>query len=349
MRDRVNIFDIAEEAGVSIATVSRVLSGRTAVRPETRARVMRVVEKYGFRPNMVATGLSKRNTHTLGVVLPLIDNPFYTKLCIAAQQEAERLGYALLMHQVVKGAALDGAFTDALIGRRLDGVLLSGDVAAAKDDASVLACVAQLRPHMPVVVVNPPQGDMGCPCLYSDLAGCARMAVRHLHSLGHVRIAMLGGHPAAAPHSREAGFAEEAARLRLPAYPATHGDTPADGAQCARQLLAQVPPAERPTALVAFNDLVALGALRHLKELGLRVPQDVAMVGCDNQFFAPYTDPPLTTVDLCIEDTGKQAVRLLLEAQGEESAPRAQVFTPRLVVRGSCGERGTGDGGTPTF
>jgi DNA-binding LacI/PurR family transcriptional regulator len=338
MSEHTTIFDIAREAGVSIATVSRVISGGAPVRAETRERVLAVVAKYNFRPSLVATGLSRKKTHTLGIIIPLIENPFYSKMCVALQLEAERLTHSTLLFQVPRGTMLTQDFMDQLIARRLDGVIFSGDVT---DDASSDAAVEgmlQLRRQMPLVAINLREACHGLPCLMLGLASCSALAIRHLRKLGHRRIALIGGVGSAQlTNTREQGYLDEMEKLGEAPYPMTVGESAPEGEACVTSLLAQLGGRARPTALMAFNDLVALGALRQLKRIGIRVPEDIALVGCDNQFFAPYADPPLTTLDLHIEETSRLAMSLLVSAQTANLDGFEQHFEPTLIVRESCG------------
>ena len=338
MNEHITIFDIAKEAGVSIATVSRVISGSASVRSATRERVLEVMEKYNYRPSMVATGLSRKKTNTLDTILPLIENPIYSMMCIALQQEAERLNYSTLLFQIARGTMLTPDFTDQLIARRLDGVIFSGDVTDASSNDLALDCMRRLRRQMPLVAINLREVSHELPCLITELAACSSLAIRHLTKLGHRRIALLGGvGDAQLPNTREQGYIDEITRLGLEVYPLTVGEAPLDGEACVSSLFAQLGGRERPTALIAFNDLVAMGALRQLRRMGLRVPEDIALVGCDNQFFARYTDPPLTTLDLHIEETGRLAMNLLVSAQSADLDGFAQHFEPTLIVRESCG------------
>ncbi len=338
MNEHTTIFDIAREAGFSIATVSRVISGSAPVRAETRERVMAVVDKYNFRPSLVATGLSRKKTHTMGIIIPLIENPFYSKTCVALQLEAQRLNYSTLLFQVPRGTILAQDFIDQLIARRLDGVIFSGDVTDDTSSDAAVDSMLQLRRQMPLVAINLRDACQELPCLMLDLAACSRLAIRHLTKLGHRRIALIGGMGSAQlPNTREQGYLDEMEKLGGVPYPMTLGESAVEGEACVTSLLAQLNGRERPTALVAFNDLVALGALRQLKRIGLKVPEDIALVGCDNQFFAPYTNPPLTTLDLRVEETSRLAMSLLVSAQTANLDGFEQYFAPTLIVRESCG------------
>jgi len=338
MNEHTTIFDIAREAGVSIATVSRVVSGSQSVRAETRERVLAVVAKYNFRPSMVATGLSSKKTHTMGIITPLIENPFYSMMCVALQLEAQRLNYSTLLFQIPRGTILQQDFLDQLIARRLDGVIFSGDVTDDSSSDSAVDSMLKLRRQMPLVAINLREVCEELPCLVTDLAACSHLAIRHLTKLGHRRIALLGGvGTAQLSNTREQGYLDEMEKLGEKPYPMTVGESPLEGEACVSSLFAQLAGREKPTALVAFNDLVALGALRQLKRQGQKVPEDMALVGCDNQFFARYADPPLTTLDLHIEETSRLAMNLLVSAQTANLDGFAQHFEPTLIVRESCG------------
>ncbi len=335
MSDRKTIFDIAEEAGVSIATVSRVMAGSEKVRPTTRDKVMDIIQKHNFKPSMIASGLSKRKSHTIGMVMPLIENPYYAKLCVAAQQEAQRSDISMQLYQMARGTMFTQAFVDLLIGKRMDGLILSGDIASESNNESVMDLMRQVKPYMPLVMIMPLWAHDECVCLTSDLSGGFRMAIRHLIRLGHERIAMVGGTgPTENPGTREYAYVDELTGRGLPVYPFTTGETPADGELCVLKLLSGLEGQERPTALVCFNDLVAMGALRQLKRMGIEVPEGMAVVGCDNLFFAGYTEPGLTTVDFGIEETARLAVRVLMDG---DAVVFRKVFEPTLVVRDSCG------------
>ena len=336
---RINIYAIAREAGVSTATVSRVVSHQPGVKPETRQKVLAVVEKYNYRPNQIATGLLKQNLHTLCLVLPSVRNPFYAAMCTAAQRSAEERDYSVQLMTFRRQDAWTQETIDEIIGRRADGVILSGDVTPLEPGVAA-RMVAQLQRYMPVVVVNPVDENVQCPCLAANLAGSARYAVRHLHTLGHTRIALVGGDPTILfDNSREHAFPliMEELGLDARAYPFLRGETTADGESIVMRLFSSYEKDARPTALIAFNDLLALGALKQLKRMGYAVPRDVALIGCDTQFFTPYLDPPLTTTDLHIESIVESAVQMLVQAGGQRLQPFYQLYDSTLIVRESCG------------
>lgn len=339
---KVTIYDIAREAGVSTATVTRVLAGHPSVKAATRERVQRIIDAHAYTPSASARDLERGQTKTLGIVLPQISNPYFARIFIAANEEAAAGGYSLWLYQVVGQAHISRATVDEILRRRLDGVLFAGNIWST-EAAGLSEAIGRLKRHMPVVAICPPATQLDCICLYSDLVDCARLPVRHLAALGHRRIAFVGGSLDAGDMSRRGQtFLKELAALGLPDDPAYHIDTGYDaegGERAVLRLLSSLERRRWPTALIAFNDLVALGALRQLKLMGLRVPQDMAVIGCDNQFFCSYTDPPLTSMDLHPEELSRGAIRELLTAQESTPPSFSLVREATLVVRESCGAK----------
>ena len=194
---------------------------------------------------------------------------------------------------------------------------------------------------MPVATICPPDVSLECICIQSDLINCSRLPVRHLHTLGHRRIAFLGGSMHSKDTSRRGvGFLEQLRLLDLPDNPAYHVDAGYDmesGERAVLRMLSGLNPSGWPTAIVTFNDLVALGVMKQLKKMGLSLPRDMAIIGCDNQFFCAYTDPALTSVDLHPEEMAQSAVRELLLARESSSRSFAIVRDATLVIRESCG------------
>ena len=180
-----------------------------------------------------------------------------------------------------------------------------------------------------------------CICIHSDLVSCSRLPVRHLHALGHRRIAFIGGSMQLRDSSmRGENFLRELRELNLPDDPAYHVDcgySAESGEGAVLRMLSVLDRKRWPTAIIAFNDLMALGAVKQLKHMGLHLPQDMAIIGCDNQFFCPYVDPPLTSIDLHPEELGGSAVRELLSAKGASYAKFNLMREATLIVRESCG------------
>ncbi len=339
MSETLTILDIAREAGVSAATVSRVLSGHPNVSKKTATAVRRVVDKYNYKPNSMARGLLQKSSRTLGVILPSVTHPYYAAIFSAAQEEANRNGYALQMYRLKYNARITDEFIDQLIERRLDGVLFSGGFVESTNPNDLPDVLTRLQQYMPIVTICPPIPGLTCTNIYTDLALGMRKAVRHLSALGHKRIAFIGAtNETRSVGEREHGFFDEMNRLGLTAISQEeHIHTPAMGEMATLKLLQSLPRTDWPTALIVVNDLVALGVLRQLHQMGLTLPRDMAVIGCDNQFFSAYTEPPLTTLEVNTDEHGRSAMQQLLQARSADSQPFTQVREPMLIVRASCG------------
>lgn len=342
VKKRATIYDIAKEAEVSTATVTRVVSGHPSVRAATRQRVQQVIDRYGYTPSTAARDLENGQNKTFGIILPEITNPYFAEIFAGADDEARKNGYSLWLHQLPSQDAIENEVVNQLIQKRLEGVFFVGGIWEA-ERKGLTEALRKLRQYMPIVALCPPQTNLDCICLYNDLASCTAHAVRHLHALGHQRIAFIGGSlQVGGSGARGQGFLSELRALGLPDDPAYHHEGGFDaesGERAVSRLLSGLPRSKWPTALVAFNDLVALGSMRQLKQIGLRLPEDMAVIGCDNSFFCPYTDPPLTSMDLHAQEHARSAIRELLVAKESDPQPFNIVRDATLVVRESCGAK----------
>jgi len=340
MFKKITIYDIAREAGVSTATVTRVVRGDANVKAATREKVQRVIDAHAYTPSASAQHLEGGRSKTLAVVLTTVTNLYFTRIYDAAYWEAEASGYAVRLFQTRENAPISRELVDTLIRQRIDGVLFVGSIwSTARRDLN--DALGRLKLHMPVAAICPPGVELDCICIHSDLVSCSRLPVRHLHALGHRRIAFIGGSMQTKDSSKRGeNFLEELRALDLPDDPAYHVDAGYDAEDGERAVLRMLSGLDRkrwPTAIVAFNDTVAFGAIKQLKQMGLRLPQDMAIIGCDNQFFCPYTDPPLTSVDLHPEELATSAVRELLIAQQGAARPFSIMRESTLIIRESCG------------
>ena len=335
---RVTIYDIAREAGVSAATVTRVLNGSSSVREATRLKVQQIIDRHGYAPSSVAQDLGSGNTRTIGVILPALQNPYYAALVSAADAEARLHGYSIWPYQLPRQGEITASVIESLIMRRLSGAFFIGGFYDI-DRKDLRELLARLGKYMPIVAICPPRKDLGFICMYNDLDRAMREAVRHLHLLGHRRFVMIGGAENVADSgSRAVSFLDELNRLGLPQPPEyghLGGGTTEAGQQEILRMMTALSPSDRPTAIIAYNDLVALGAMHQLRKMGFRIPEDAAIIGCDNQFFCPYTCPPLTSIDMQAEEHARSAIRELLATSENRSATIVRDAT--LIIRESCG------------
>jgi len=330
------IRDVALYAGVSVATVSRVINDSAhKVHGTTRRRVLRAVARLGYHPNAVAQGLRRGTTRTIALIVPDITNPFFPAVARGVEDVARRHGYALVLGNTDGDPARERAYLDILRKRWVDGVLF----ASASGDARPLRALR--AGEVPAVLIAREATDGEIDTVLVDSFAGMRLATSHLLRLGHRRIAYIGG-PRGLPVARERlrGYHQALHDHGIRPDPrlVVAGDFRVDGGRAAmRRLLAR----QRAfTALVAANDLMAIGAMEVLRAAGRRIPEDVAVVGFDDIPFAAFVEPPLTTVAQPTYRLGALAMeRLLALMRGEAVDARRMVLKPQLVVRRSCGAR----------
>lgn len=329
----VTIKDVAREAGVSVATVSRAINDQGNVAPAVRERVLAVVRKLDYAPHQAARALSSRRTHTIGVVLPDLHGEFFSELIRGIGQVARAHRLHLLVSSDHGDAAEQGAALLAMRGR-VDGVLLM-----APTDEGTCFLADHLAPTLPAVLINTPDPEGRRPSVAVDGYGGARAMVRHLVATGHRRIAFISG-PADNRDARERrrGYEDELAASMPGQEPSVlPGDfEEASGASAALALLED----NRPDAVFAANDAMAIGCLRAFADAGVDVPGDIAVAGFDDIPLARHVRPALTTMRTDIAELGGGALRTLLDhmASGASGAPPTPL-PPELIVRDSTRPR----------
>jgi DNA-binding LacI/PurR family transcriptional regulator len=330
----MKIRDVAKLAGVSTATVSHVVNNSRFVSEETKRKVLAAIERYGYTPNAHARNLASKQNHTFGVILSDLSNPFFPELVKSIQERAIELGYDISMANTNYDSDRALASVRRMLEQRVSGVVVMTSEMddsltrrlAEREVAVVFLDVGKVGPYVSNIVVNYEKG--------------IRAGVEHLLALGHRRMAYISG-PLRLKSAQRRHLAftrmmkkyEPSLRTQPWVY---EGDFKAAGGQRAVvEMLLQKP---RPTAIVAANDLMAIGALRELKKAGLRVPEDISVVGFDDILFAALTDPPLTTVALPREEIGRASVEALLDTIKDTGRMgREYKITPRLVARESTG------------
>jgi LacI family transcriptional regulator len=333
------IRDVARAAGVSVATVSRALTGSGPVSDATRDRIRAIAEVLRYAPNASARSLVSSRTSTFGVLLPDLYGEFFSEVIRGADRAARAHGYHLLVSSAHGGRDEIEAALRTMRGR-VDGLI----VMAPDLDGAALA--ANLPDGHPVVLLNGPERVTTVDAVAVDSYGGAAAMVAHLVATGHRRIAFLAGQPGshdAAERLRGWRDALGAAGIAADARWELAGDFTEDGGyDAARRLVARALPADVwPTALFAANDAMAIGAISALREAGLDVPGDIAVAGFDDIPMARYVSPPLTSVHVAIDEIGARAVARLMAALTDRAAyaPTRELLPATLVVRASCGGR----------
>jgi LacI family transcriptional regulator len=324
-RRAVTIVDVAQHAGVSQATVSRVLNGKATVDPAIAARVRSAVRELRYRPSATAQSLVRGRTSTVAMVVPDLENPLFQGILRGVSRSAARDGYRVLVADTAEDAAEE---RDAALEarRRCDALVLCAPRMPDEDFAEVVAAA------QPVVVINRAVPHSAAASVGVDYASGIRELASHLLEAGHTRVVYLAGPPASTSNAqRLAGLREfSAAHPEFEVTELETGSTLDDGYRAAEQALET-----GATAALAFNDMVALGLLSRLRELGEPVPGRLAVTGFDDVPTARFATPSLTTMSVPRQELGAQAwqrLRALLEG---DAAEHAMLFRPRLVVRDS--------------
>lgn len=334
-KDPVRIKDLAEHFGVSPSTVSRALSpkGRSLISADLAARIRAKAEEMGYVGDVYATGLRTGRTRTVGVIIPDIQNPIFPPIVRGIQNRMDEAGLVTLIAYSDNRIDLARREVERLLGRRVDGLIYAS---AFLEDPVIDFCHEQ---GVSLVLLN--RSVRGARGIYhevlNDEAEGIRQTVAHLAALGHRRIVHFNGpvdvlqglerREALRRYAAEYGL--EAQECECTAF------SREEGARCARQFLSAGPSA---TAIVAGNDLIAIGAVQVFKEAGLRVPDEVSVVGFNGMPFSEMFDPPLTTVAIPHVQLGARAAEILLgEMQGESEGPLTVKLEPVLVARRSSG------------
>ena len=331
----VTIKDVARQANVSVATVSRALNGHQNVAEAVRRRVVSVANELRYSPHHAARSLSSRRTNTIGVVLPDLYGEFFSELMRGIDQVARERGLHLLVSSYHGNPEEQGAALRAMRGR-VDGLLLMSPFVGSED-----AIAENLAPAMPLVLMNTRQSEAGRPVLCVDSYGGALAMTRHLVEAGYRRIAFIAGPDGNFDASeRLRGYREALAELLPDAKPwEIRGDFDEASGHRAGQALLSAP--VRPDAVFAANDMMALGCLFALSQAGVRVPEDIAVAGFDDIPLARYVHPALTTMRVEIAELGARAISALLEMDSlDGGGPASRIpLSPQLVVRESTARK----------
>jgi LacI family transcriptional regulator len=333
----VTLREVAEMAGVSAMTVSRVINGAAGVRDDTRRRVEEVIAALDYVPNRIARGLLSSRTGILGLIVPDLVNPFFTLVVRGAETVARRAGYRVLLCNSEADLALELQYVDDMVSHRIEGLLI-----APVGDRSRANLLSLARRAFPLVLIDRSVDRLDCDLVQADSAAGAREMVEHLIAVGHRRIAFIkGSDDMSTSRDRLQGYQHALDAAAIDFRPELVFVTTVDriGGYRAMQQVLRIEP--RPTAVFAVNNMTALGAVQALREQGLAVPDDMALVCFDDVEHLAVLSPFLTVMDQPAEPLGTIAAQLLLERLGGQAGDRPRVVSmkPNLIVRQSCGSR----------
>jgi len=329
---RVNIQEVAKEAGVSPSTVSRALNGFPGISEKTRERIVEIARKLNYRPNYRGQILTTQNTKNIGLLITDITNPFFPELVMGAEEYASKSGYTVLLGNTSESEEKETNYLDFFSRGPVDGIIISAS-RVSNEHIIMLA-----EEGLPIVVINRILEHPKISYVSTDMEKGGYLATMHLLRLGHSKIAFING----PKHS-------EVSQRRLEGYKKALKEAGIDynsdlisfnvpvsesGYKEAIKLLCT---GEAPTAIFTYNDVMAFGVIKAAKELGIKIPEELSVVGFDDIFFSSFTDPPLTTIKQFKEELGRMAVELLFKLM--EGERESLLIEPELIIRNTTSRR----------
>lgn len=334
----ITIYDIAREAGVSAATVSRVLTKSANVRPEKKEKVQALIEKYNFRPNALAKGLADTKSKVIGILSADVRNPYYAELFVSCEQAAREAGYSVLLFNTLGEIDLEERMLEKLQAQRVDAIIqMGGRVDDLVSNLEYVELVNQVMASVPVVVTGKLEGT-ACSMVRIDSMGAMDLLMDHLIGLGHERIAFVGGNMAVlSTYEKLLRYKQVLKENNIPydrelILEGSYNEK--SGYEQMNRLFEKNIPV---TAVVAVNDFAAAGIVRSIMEHGYRIPEDISLVSFDNTYIAELMIPWLTSIDYDYAEFGRKLVKTAVdEIEGGEGR-RFVTVTPVLIERESSG------------
>lgn len=338
-KDSINIYAIAKEAGVSPATVSRVLTKSARVSKEKRDRVQALIDKYNFKPNILARRLSNTESKTIGILSSDIRNPFYASLFVECEKAANARGYTVLLCNSLGKNELEDSHLEGLFEQKVDAIIQTGGrVDELVSDEEYVEHVNRITDSIPVIITGKLEGSE-CYQVNIDQEYAMEILMEYLIGLGHKEIALVGG--------RKNVKSTYDKQLRYRQLLKKHGikfnrnwivecesyDIQG-GYECMNKLFASNK--KLPSALIAINDFTAIGIMHSIREHGLEIPKDISVASFDNTFVSEVATPKLTTVAYDYKLFGETLIEVAIDAIQKKDSPKIKLIKSELIIRDSC-------------
>lgn len=335
---KITIYDIAEEAGVSAATVSRVLTNNAKVRKEKKDKVLAIIEKYQFKPNALARGLVDTKRNVIGIITADVRNPFYANLYVACEIAARELGYTVILCNSFGEMDEELRLLDMMQEQRVDAIIqFGGSVDDVETKKEYSAYINGVMSDIPVIVTGKVD-DAECNAVQINAYRVIDLLMEHLVQLGHRKIALVGGRENVVSTNakiKEYIHLHEVYGLDYKEEYIVSGNYIQETGYQGMEKLLELE--DIPTAVIAINDFSASGIIRCLHDKGYRVPEDISVVSQDNTYIAEYMVPSLTSVDYNYEKFGRLLVETAINTKEKKEVIPLQRIDPYLVVRESSG------------
>jgi len=338
----ITIYDIAKEAGVSPSTVSRVLTSRAKVSSGKRDRVLKVIEKYNFRPNTFAKGLAETKSKSIGVLMADVRNPYYASMFVSCEMAARMEGYSVILYNFLGDVELEEELLERLLEQRVDAIiLLGGHADELVSNTEYVEVVNNVMATTPVIITGKLDGTQ-CNTVRINAMKSMELVMNHLFSLKHEKIAVVGGRMDVLSTYEKVLKYKQCLKERGIEI---DNDLIGNGGEYDfksgyTQMNGIFEKGMKPTAVIAINDFAAWGVMRSIHEHGLEIPKDITLVSYDDTYMAETADPKLTSVNYNYEEYGKVLVRTAIRLiEGDESVPRVYMVEPSLIVRESSAMR----------
>lgn len=333
-KSNLNIYDIAEEAGVSIATVSRAINRPEKVKAETMEKIQNIIKKANYTPNALAQSLVFNTTRTIGVIIGSISNPFYGELVRAIEDKAADEGYTILLGNTDNKFEEEGKYIEVFLKKKVDGMIFAGGRMMEEKYDEHIQRIAKV---IPVVLANHILIEKNVYCVLSDEAKGTIIAMEHLIKKGYKNIAYINGYSNSyASIVKKENYIKTLLQNNIEISDELMVNAPNDemsgGYSACESLLGRK---ANFTAIFAANDLMAMGAIKYLISNGYRVPEDIAVVGYDNIDMCNYFHPGITSVSQNIRLLGENSVKIMNDVLYSKDVSKVTFYEPELIIRES--------------